>query len=741
MNRLPLESMTINPHEVLRQMQIEPESTQGVEALTRIAYWERTLKPTLSAAAEHKWIREPEKDGEPGAVYCAITLGPEISKELDALSHQGKMWETTLLDMLADQWLLAGTSHLFQEIAGICKARSWGMTTRKMPGAGYPLSLAEKIIHEVCPENDDLRYFEPGFLEPIKSLAYFYEIQTNGTIPPHDEECESCNRKECVRRQTRVLVEIIRDGEITSVNALRGNNLLNVLNEAGCAPEAPCGGRGVCGRCLVEIQSESDKRQWVRACMHTVEFDLKVWIPAGESWQMASEQLHLAALADPYIKRISAKDYFSTLHSVSSIRIEALNALSAVGESMDSGWFIEREGQIIGYSPYSERVVGAAIDMGSTTIVLRFIDLETGTVISSEGFSNPLRSYGADILSRLTDTSKFLTMTEIVRRRLEQAFTAWRHRAVRPAAIAIAGNNAMIQILLGLPSEGLARAPYWHWIQGLIEVEAGDVWPEQSGIMAIMPGTGPFTGGDLTAGIIHCGIHKTQKKTLYMDLGTNGEMALGNGDAIAVSAAAAGPAFESLEGSVGVGAVPGAIRKVQYLGSGRWHTETIEGKEPIGLCGSGLISLMAELLRYGLIGTDGTFTEEDETSVTVSPGIGISQQDIRNFQLAKAALRAGVDVLLNQRGWQAGELDQIIIAGGFSRDVTPRDLVAAGLLPEVDRDSVLLVGNACLGGVCDFLLNKDVRDGIYNAKGTLKALNLAEQPEFQELFIKHIDFS
>lgn len=740
MKRLQMDWMTINPQNVLRQLQIEPKSSLGVEALARITNWERSLKPKLNGKVGFKLHREPQPDGEPGTVYCAISLGSEISYELDALSCQGRIWEVSILDVLADQWLIQGAQHQFLEIAEMCTARGWGMTTRKMPGSGYPLSLAGKIIEELCDESTAIKYNEPGFMEPVKSLAYFYEISAHGTVPLHDEECSTCSRQDCPRRMNHVPVEIITDDEILTVEAIQGETLLKILNEAGCAPDAPCAGRGVCGRCLVEIQSESDERKWVRACAHAVEQFTKVWIPAGESWQMASMPHRDIVMREPFIKRVRTADFFNRNNRSSSVRIEALRGANAVDGLPNSGWFIEREGKITGFSPDSETLIGAAVDLGSTTAVIKYIDLETGKILRTEGFSNPLRAYGADVISRLSDASKQHTMTQLIRRRLEQVLEEPRHLHLKPSVIAVAGNNAMVQILLGLSSEGLARAPYWHWLHAVAEAEAGDLWPDRSGMVVVMPGVSPFTGGDLTAGIVHCGIHKTKLKTLYMDLGTNGEMALGNEDGILVTAAAAGPAFENLEGAAGIGAVPGAIQRVQYLGNGRWHLETIGGKDPVGLCGSGLFSLLAEMLRYSLIGADGTFIEEDEAAVMLSPGIEITQQDIRNFQLAKAALRAGTDVLLKQMGWQVEEIDQVIIAGGFSMEISAKDLIAIGLLPKIDKHRVAMVGNACLGGVCDILLNKDAREWIYNASDSMTALNLAENPDFEALFIEHINF-
>lgn len=740
MKQLQLEWMHVNHHEILKQIRIDPSGPDGIEALTRMAAWEKELKPLLGGHCGYELIREPEAEGEPGSIYCAVTLGHRISQELDALSHQGRLWEASLLDTLADQWLIQGAQKQFEEIAKLCRAKGWGLSTRRMPGAGYPLSMAAKIIEALKAEQRMLHYREPGFLEPIKSLAYFYETTIGGDIPHHDEECASCVRKDCPRRNRSVRVDIIQGDELSTVFAQQGDTLLKVLQNAGCAPDAPCGGRGTCGGCEVDIHTDTGVTQRVLACTVTLELPLKVSIPDNASWQMAANPVLLKVIQEPLVTRMPVKDYFANNGLSSAVSLAALSSVQAVNDVAGSGWFLKQEERITGYSTESDRLIGAAIDLGSTTVVVSFIDLETGHILCTEGFANPLRAYGADILSRLADPSRSQGMTHMIRKRLGQIFDAPRHKDKELAAYAIGGNNAMAQILLGLSSEGLCRAPYWHWLHARVELPAGDFWPDKSGLVTVLPGVSPFTGGDLTAGIIHTGIHETPLKTLYLDLGTNGEMALGNKEGILVTAAAAGPAFENLEGAGGVGAIQGAVKKVQYLGSGRWHVETIEDMPAVGLCGSGLISLIAELVRYGFIGADGTLAEEDEGTLSVTPGVSVTQQDIRNFQLAKAAFRAGVEVLLKMRGWEAGDLEQVVIAGGFSRDLIPRDLLVTGFLPPVDPGIVSMAGNACLGGLCDFLLNKDARNGIYMGTESMSAVNLGDTADFEALFIRHINF-
>lgn len=739
MERLPLAWLRANPQEIMKQAELEPESADGAEALARIAVFEQQLKPALDARYGLHWVREPESDEAPGTVHCVLTLGDEISVKLDALMQAGRLWEATLLDMTADHWLMGAAQALYETIAARCREKGWGLTPRRMPGAGYPLTLAQRIVRDLCPGGGPVRYSDPGFLEPVKSLAYFYEVSAAGTVPEHDEECGLCNRESCPRRQVRTTVEIIQGSELTTVRPLQGSRLLKVLQEAGAAPDAPCGGRGTCGRCLVEIQTDAEPRRWVKACDYELGLPARVWIPAPESWQTAEVSEALSSPAGAVLCRLAVSDYLAGAPEARLAGGAALLSAAHGGPGGGEGQLLLEDGVVTGFSPIAAPLTGAAVDLGSTTIVLRMLDLDTGQILSTESFLNPLRVFGADVLSRLSDPAGVPELSRRLRQRLDQALSHPRHERRPPDILAVGGNNVMGQLLLGLPSEGLARAPYSHWLRAAVRQQAGDLWPQRGGVLHVMPGIGPFTGGDLTAGLIHCGVHETALKTLYLDLGTNGEMACGCRDGILVTAAAAGPAFESLEGASGVGAVPGAVRKVQCIGPGRWHLDTIGGLPPIGFCGSGLISLMAELVRTGLISREGTLAEEEE-ALFFEGGLAVTQQDIRGFQLAKGAIRAGVEVLLRQRGWEAAQLQQVIVAGGFARDIAVRDLLATGLIPPVDPAVVRLAGNTCLGGLSDYLLNKAARNGIYNATGSMRPVNLGETPDFEPLFIRHINF-
>lgn len=736
MKRLPTAWLTADRLNVLKQAGIAPEAPDHAEALARAAFYDETLKPAVEGVYASRWVREPRGD-EPGLVYCCLSLGETVSERLDALMQEGRIWEASLLDILADHWLLGAAERIFAEIADRCRAEGWGLTTRRMPGDGYPLALAGQIVSETVGHEGPVRYRDPGFLEPVKSLAYFYEVPPTGEVPLHDEECSRCSRLDCPRRQVRAAVEIICRDEIRTVHAPQGGDLLKILQQAGVSPDAPCAGRGVCGRCLVEIQTDNEPRHWVKACTYTVALPLRVWVPAAESWQMAEEPDSGADPVEPLLSWKPAGDYRS--HTpIRQTAAAVLHAAAAHGLSPDDGWTLASDQQAVGFSPHRTALTAVALDLGSTTVVMRHLDLEHGRTLGTESFVNPLRAYGADVLSRLTDAEAVPELTRVLRQRLEQALEHSRYNT-KPNVIAVGGNNVMGQILLGLPCEGLARAPYSHWIRSVVVSSAGDLWPDREGSVILMPGIGPFTGGDLVAGLIHCGVHRTDMKTLYLDLGTNGEMACGNRNGIFVTAAAAGPAFESLEGSAGVGAVPGAIRRVQLIGPERWHLDTIAMQEPIGFCGSGLISLMSELRRSGYITPEGTLTEEED-GLTFSEGIVVTQNDIRAFQLAKGAIRAGVELLLEAQGWQSGALEQVIVAGGFSRDIRVQDLLVTGLLPAVDPAIVRLVGNACLGGVTDFLLNKEAREGIYNATEVMQPMNLGDTPDFERLFIRHINF-
>lgn len=737
MKAIPREWMSVDHKDILRNLNIERQSPDGIEAIAKMYRWEQSLKPRLNGGIGCRWIREPHEGEGHGMVYCVATLGPEISQELNFMTENGQLYDVTLLDALSDGWLLAAVQRQFEVIAQTCRQNGWGMSTRKMPGDKAPLAMAAKIVESLCSDTAWVTYQEPGFMEPIKSLAYFYEISLQGEVPLHDEECVTCSRENCIRRQRKIAVEIITAEDVVKLHVSEGAILHDVLQGCACAPDAPCGGRGVCGKCTVEIQTESDQRQRVLSCKYTIRQPLKVWVPEGESWQMAFDPCEVAPMQGPYLYKTPVQTYFSG-GETGYVCLEALLGTNKTHARDTEGWFLCRENTVFGFTPHDSAVIGAAIDLGSTTIAVRTFDMESGEIISSEGIANPLRVFGADILSRLSNSTGDQNMTRMLRQRIEQMLG--RHEPSFPSVIAIAGNNAMAQIFLGLCTEGLAMSPYWHWLTRTAAVPMGDIWPDRVGQILVMPAAGTFTGGDLVSGLVHCGIHKQKEKTLYLDLGTNGEMACGNSDGVIVTAAAAGPAFENMEGASGVGSVPGAITQVQLLGQDRWHFKTIGDVPPIGVCGSGIISLISELLRHRMLDSAGTLMEELEGEVFLHPGITLSQNDIRGFQMAKSALRSGVELLLDKRGWTPPMLDRIIVAGGFSRDILPQDLISVGILPPCAPEKIQLVGNSSLGGVSGFLLNKGVRDAINQCSQWTESVNLGETPEFETLFINHINF-
>lgn len=730
-------TIVTHPEEILRTLQIRPEQKEDREVRQMISRFEREVLPMLTPAWGYQVVDVPT-GGETGRIYCAVTLGSVISEALGNFNEAGRLWESVVLDALADQWLISLADSLFENCAALCRQNGWGISVRQMPGVKAPLAMAKVILESLDGQRGGLVYQEPGFLNPVKSLAYYYDISVGGDIPLHDEECSQCSRADCLRRKEDVPITVIYNGQTHTGAARKGAVLLEALRFTH-APDAPCDGRGICKACAVEIQTDSGERQTVLACRYLVQEPLRVWVPEHSQWQITEQPDRVLKPEIPLVRLESADGYIQRNWVAGRADFQALKALQALGCETTGFRFRVRDGRITGIADEGEGLHGIAIDLGTTTIAMVPVDLQTGVCGESRLLPNPLRTYGADLISRLNDPGRMAELTRALRLRIGQVLEEI-SRSGPPDEICVVGNNGMVQLMLGLDCTGLTRAPYSHWMNAQVEVAAGELWNGMTGSVTVLPGVSPFVGGDLIAGLAQCGIAETEEKTLYLDLGTNGEMALGNRHRLLVTSAAAGPAFEQTGTTAGSGAVKGAVKKLRCLGPGRWQAETIGGGIPIGLCGSGLIDLVAELLKYGFMDPDGTLDEAYEEGVQIAEGLLVRQSDIRAFQLAKGAVRAGVECLMDRMGWTAAELDRIVIAGGFSRDVSIGNLLSSGLVPPVDRERIVLVGNSALAGALNFLLNKNARNGVNKMMGYAEAISLAEESGFEKRFLQFMDF-
>jgi uncharacterized 2Fe-2S/4Fe-4S cluster protein (DUF4445 family) len=320
----------------------------------------------------------------------------------------------------------------------------------------------------------------------------------------------------------------------------------------------------------------------------------------------------------------------------------------------------------------------------------------------------------------------------------------------------------MIHLMMGYSCEQLGRYPFLPVYIGEIKKGFseffGEVWRERSShsednmveepIIAgitILPGISAFVGSDIVAGLGLCGFDQSEEICLFLDLGTNGELAIGNKDRLLVTSTAAGPAFEGGNISIGMGSVPGAISKIS-LREGEPYPETIGGHNPIGICGTGVIELCSELLKSGIMDATGLLREdyfEEGFLIFQEDGkqLRFLQRDIRELQLAKAAIRAGIELLIKCYGCTYEAIDKVYLAGGFGFVLPIEKSVHIGLLPIQLQEKMVAIGNSSLAGALRYIIDPNFPARLDKLAEVAQEIHIANQEEFQELYIKYMNFT
>lgn len=506
--------------------------------------------------------------------------------------------------------------------------------------------------------------------------------------------------------------------------------------------EAPCGGKGTCGKCKVTVTKPYHKE--VLACQTKICDGMEIIVGGGTITGVGTDMNEA---------KVSASDNMVVLVDRKSDMQE--NPVSVYGNHSSNAGTL------------------AACDIGTTTVVCYLIDKETGQIISTRSGANPQRSFGADVLSRIdaaarTDNNdKANGGLQMMQSQIVSLLNGFISEMLMECGrtevclFSVAGNTVMCHLLMGISPEKLGRAPFMPDEYFGREFNPLDIGLENCQTMIIFPAVSGFVGGDITAGMmetVNC-----RKLTLYLDIGTNGEMALGKGDRYVCCATAAGPAFEGAQIEMGMPASRGAVDKV-WLEGRRIRYSVIGNDRPVGLCGSGLIDALAVLLKAGIIDENGTIlsgqelpilfrsyvfeleaedaAQSTETSLAVhiAPGVYITQEDIRKLQLAKGAIAAGIDILFKEYGCKPCDLDILTFAGGFGNYIDKASAAAIGLFPPELLDRAKEVGNAAGNGAVSAALSQEAWESALDISGKMRYIELASYPHFDEIYVEHMNF-
>lgn len=396
-------------------------------------------------------------------------------------------------------------------------------------------------------------------------------------------------------------------------------------------------------------------------------------------------------------------------------------------------------------------IYAIAIDLGTTTLAFSLVDIASKQILHTVTRLNSQRKYGADVLSRIQASvdGEQEELRESIQKDLSEGIDELlkEYRIMDIDHVVISGNTTMIHLLMDYDCSTLGVYPFapvnTEFILGTAEEIIGYKQPRAEIKTTILPSISAFIGGDIVAGLYALDFATNKEISLFVDLGTNGEIALGNCDRILTTSVAAGPAFEGGNISCGTGSVAGAICALEINRNdvSDIKLNTIHNVSPCGICGTGVIETVAELLKCGLIDETGLLVDEYfDTGFPLTneqEPIIFTQQDIRQFQLAKAAVRTGIEVLTKEYGITMDEIDKVYIAGGFGYHLNINKAASIGLIPKELATKATAAGNTSLAGAVKFISDANASDTIQRIKNASEDIILANDNDFQELYLKN----
>ena len=553
-----------------------------------------------------------------------------------------------------------------------------------------------------------------------------------------------------------------------------GTTILEAEIQAELCPDAPCGGQGKCGKCLVKVNGEI-----VKACQTPVQGEMKVdTLISSQKHAILTEGLNRPVAFKPGLfihpvkleKAIAGDNRSDWERLVTEVRKTSglkmahvepnLKLAASLFDKRKEGedWFaIHTRDSILELKKEKPKAYMTAFDIGTTTVVGYLMDAENGTVCAIESMMNPQAQYGADVIMRANYALEH--GVEALSSCIQTAIDELLHKLAKKKKIqpeeiyqvSIVGNTCMHHLFLGISPGSLVHAPYNPAFSERLTLKAKEyglhIHPQAQLLM--LPDIAGYVGADTCGCLLALRQDLKDEISLMIDIGTNGEMVLGNKEKMAACSTAAGPAFEGAKIECGMRGAAGAVDHVAYE-DGSWTYTTVDHQPAIGLCGSGLIDLVAQLYKAGLIDEMGHLEsgqENDSIFVLVPPekagnekGVYLTQKDVREVQLAKAAIAAGIQLLMKELGITEKEIQKIYIAGAFGNYMNPASACAIGLLPPELEHLVEPVGNAAGEGAKIALLNTDELEATDRLVKSIRFLELAASAEFQDTFVDELAF-
>lgn len=512
------------------------------------------------------------------------------------------------------------------------------------------------------------------------------------------------------------------------IEAKAGRSVMEALVDKSIFLRSDCGGKGSCGKCTINIIEPNGEERPTTSCNCKISEDLTINIPSSSL--LSSHVISKAPVTFP--------DSYNKTRSKGTIPPR----------------------------------YGIATDLGTTTIAMYLCDMAQGKVISSVAVKNPQALYGDDVMSRIgainQEKDNLAYLQKLVVNAMEwginELIGAQKGITIEISKIVTVGNPAMIHILAGVDPKSIGVSPYQPAFTKAKTLKSSDLGFSFETIpVQILPQVSGFIGGDILSAGLAVDFDQQPEGTLLIDLGTNGELLLKGKDSFFATSCATGPAFEGASLSCGTQAIPGAVNKVSIFDQKEYPECTIINPKkskkikPFGVCGTGVISAVAEFCRKRIIGPNGAFTsdasilplqkdENGKSHYLLAPkevtadncSVHISQKDIRSVQLGKSALVTGIEFLLKEAGYEKAE--KILIAGAFGTHIEKEDMLTLGMIPDIAPERVEIVGNSAGAGAIMVLCDESYLQKGIDISEQITTIDLATNIKFQELFVKRLSF-
>lgn len=646
-------------------------------------------------------------------ILAFLSVKEGIDSWIQDLLAEDNYMKVALADGSVTATLFELEERFSKELKKILMKEGYGVLKRLEAPDQMKIQMNHQIALELELRSQGIYIGTAGTFITGKSLCFLYILTENQGIFNGEHNCRKCKRRCEMEQIEPVKIEVVTKNGSHSIISKKRESFLEILQREQIYISATCAGRGTCGTCKIQVlkgnieMSEEDQRLLSEG---EIEKGIRL---ACKGYPFEDCTIAVLEGNEEEFSVLSSGKEFSTIDSTSS------------------------------------KEVGIAVDIGTTTIAATLMSLKNGEVLGEKASVNHQRTYGADVITRIqwANEGHLDSLRKSIQGDLLNLFEELLEERDTLQKIVISCNTTMFHLLMGYSCEGLGVYPFHSdYLKGgkrtFYEVFEREDWACP---VFIFPGFSAFVGGDIVSGLYAaCAIEKEEISVL-VDLGTNGEMALTKGEKILVTSAAAGPTFEGGNIEWGVPSLPGAISDV-YIEGEEVKITTIGGYPPIGICGTGVLAVTAELIKNNYIDDTGALDpryEEDGFVLGVHKDgrdIVFTQKDIRELQLAKSAIRAGIETLILRANLKKEEVATIYLAGGFGFHIDQEKAVIMGLLPKEFQGKIKTLGNSSLSGAMKYIYDESGQETCEEIVRRGEEIHLANDPDFQDLYLEHMFF-